>query len=142
MTILRFLWLLQRSESYSREFRDHINERIRFYESYQLDYLNVSTVVNASKQIRSELLSQWAVPILNDVKLMVYHGILKTVFFKGDHQKEYLEFLQGLSDRASIKPLEGLVALGSRVSQLMSGASIHELKKLDRKSTRLNSSHT
>lgn len=131
MLLIKFAWLLARSESYSRRFRDHIAKRISFYESYRLDFLNVASVVNASKQIRAELLNQWAVPILNDVKLMVYHGILKTVFFKGDHQREYLEFLQGLTDRASIKPLEGLAFLGREVSQLMTQAkasSISELK--------------
>lgn len=131
-TMTRFIWLLLRSERLSRKFRDHINERIRFYDSYQTDFLSAQSIIDASKNIRQELLSAWAVPILNDLKLMIFHGILKNSFFKGDHQKEYLDFLQGLTDRSSIKPLQELAKLGATTREAMDSEGVKTLEALRR----------
>lgn len=128
--LLRFMWLMHRSEAYSKKFKEHINERIQFYSSYKLDFLNAATLINSAQQIRDELLEQWAVPILNDVKLMVFHGILKSKFFAGGQQSEYLEFLKGLTDRASLKPLEGLRHLGDNITQLMQAERVSTAEEL------------
>lgn len=118
-TITRFAWLLLRSERLSRGFRDQVNERIDFYSNYHLDHVNASAVMAAIKRIRAEMLSAWAVSILNDIKLMLFHGVLKKGFFGDDHHEAYLNFLQGLTDRASIKPLEALSRLGRLVNEVL-----------------------
>jgi pyruvate,water dikinase len=116
LAILRFLWLINRSEAKSKKFRTEFAKKITFFKSYQLDYVNAAELLASSKKVKEELLADWATPILNDVKLMVFHGILKKYFFSSDDQTEYLNFLQGLTDRASLKPLEQLAQVGKVVA--------------------------
>ncbi|MEY4397230.1 MAG: hypothetical protein RLZZ40_986, partial [Actinomycetota bacterium] len=117
--IARFAWLLLRSDALSRGFRDRFAEKLAFFESYHPTFVNAPATLGAIQSIRVRMLDDWAVPIINDVKLMVFHGILKSAFFNGDHTGEYLEFLQGLTDRASIRPLQQLTALGREIRALM-----------------------
>jgi pyruvate,water dikinase len=130
-TLIRFLWLLSRSEAKSELFRNKFSKRLAFFKSYHYEHVNVAELLDASKKVRNELLSEWAVPILNDVKLMVFHGILKRYFFASEDQTEYLAFLQGLTDRASLKPLEQLSHVGKTIAEAMqieNVSSIEELK--------------
>lgn len=50
---------------------------------------------------------------------MMFHGILKTKIFGQEHNQEYLEFLQGLTDRASLAPLLALRSLQPKLMALM-----------------------
>lgn len=131
LAILRFLILLGRSERLSRKFRNRLVPQLALLNSYQLDFIDAATVFQALKRGRVEMLSKWAVPILNDVKLMVFHGLLKR-FFAADQTGEYLGFLQGLTDRASIKPLEGLAWLGRVTRSAMDGEAVATIDALKR----------
>lgn len=131
VALTRFLWLLTRSERLSRRFKKRFAERLEFFSSYQPQFVNAETLLASSKLVRDDLLSEWAVPILNDIKLMVFHGLLQKYFFGAADNSEYLNFLQGLSDRASIRPLEELSRLGADLKKTLetTGArSIEELK--------------
>ena len=128
--ILRFLILLNRSEAKSKKFRKVFAEKITFFKSYQLDYVNAAELLAASRKVRDELLADWATPILNDVKLMVFHGILKKYFFDDEDQTEYLNFLQGLTDRASLKPLEQLAQVGKVVAESLKAEQVTSIAKL------------
>lgn len=131
VAVLRFVWLLLRSESLSRKFKKRVAEVLNFYEGYQVDYVNAAALFASIRQSRKALLEEWSTSILNDVKLMVFHGILKRVFFKSA-DVEYLNFLQGLSDRASIKPLEGITKLGKVVEKAMHTERVTTITALQR----------
>jgi pyruvate,water dikinase len=127
---VRFVWLLARSERLSRRFRDSFAVKLDAFESYHVDFINAAAIFDATKRIRHELLGDWAVPILNDVKLMIFHGMLTRFFFDGEHRAEYLEFLHGLSDRASLKPLEALSELGREVERALDATNTTTIAEL------------
>lgn len=131
IAMVRFLWLLLSSERYSRRFKRLISRKLTEYEASHWQYVNSAVIMQSIKQIRTDLLSAWAIPILNDIRVMVFHGILKTVFFGPKHQEAYLSFLQGLTDRASIRPLLSLTTLGDTVKaslEVEGVATINELR--------------
>ena len=129
-TLARFIFLLSRSEAKSEAFRRKFSQRLAFFKGYHYEHVNVAELLDASKKVRTELLSEWAVPILNDVKLMVFHGILKKYFFNSEDQTEYLAFLQGLTDRASLKPLEQLSQVGKTIAQAMAKENVRSIEDL------------
>jgi pyruvate,water dikinase len=61
---------------------------------------------------------------------MVFHGILKRYFFNSEDQTEYLAFLQGLTDRASLKPLEQLSQVGKTIAQAMAKENVRSIEEL------------
>ncbi len=128
--IIRFIWVLQTSERRSRRFRQKFARKLAFFKGYHVDFVNAAELLDASKKIRAELLADWATPILNDVKLMVFHGLLKKYFFSGEDQTSYLAFLQGLSDRASLKPLEQLSGVGATIAKAMNSESVSTIDAL------------
>lgn len=113
--LLRFVVALADSERRSRKFRRQFDQRYRRYRAIDFDRLTTDAALASLTHIRSDLLALWAVPILNDVRLMVWHGLLARRFGP-DRRSEYLAFLSGLTDRASIAPLEGLAHLGSTLA--------------------------
>ena len=127
IALTRFLILLANSERLSRKFKKRFASRLEFFSSYQPEFVNAETLLAASKSVRDDLLTEWAVPILNDIKLMVFHGLLQKSFFKEDQNEAYLEFLQGLTDRASIRPLVELTKLGEYTAESMRD---HEAKTI------------
>ena len=128
--LVRFIWMLSRSQALSERFRKRFAKRLAFFKGYHVDYVNIGALLHASKRVRNDLLSEWAVPILNDVKLMVFHGLLKRYFFKDDHQTEYLAFLAGLNDRASLKPLEHLSRVGKAVAAGLKAEGVGSIEEL------------
>lgn len=130
VAMTRFVWLLARSESRSRRFRGRFAEKLEFFASYHVEFVNAASILDSSKRVRQELLADWAVPILNDVKLMVFHGMLVKFFFDDEHRAEYLDFLQGLTDRASLTPLEELSKLGRVTAAAMRDASVDSISAL------------
>ncbi|MEN9714237.1 MAG: hypothetical protein RLZZ164_901 [Actinomycetota bacterium] len=131
VTAIRFVWLLSQSEWLSRKFKTRVGELLDYFESYHLDHVNAAAIFAFIKRSRREVHDEWAITILNDIRLMVFHGLLKRLFF-AESDLEYLTFLQGLSDRASIKPLEGLKALGLTVEQIMQDEKISSIAKLQK----------
>lgn len=130
LAIINFLWLINRSESKSKQFKKKFAKKIAFFKSYQVEYVNAAELLAASKKVKAELLSDWAIPILNDVKLMVFHGMLKKYFFHSEDQTEYLAFLQGLTDRASLKPLEQLAQVGGVIAKALSDEQVETIDAL------------
>ena len=130
LAIINFLWLINRSESKSKQFKRKFAKKIAFFKSYQVEYVNAAELLAASKKVKAELLSDWAIPILNDVKLMVFHGMLKKYFFNSEDQTEYLAFLQGLTDRASLKPLEQLAQVGGVLAKALSDEQVETIDAL------------
>lgn len=128
--IIRFVWLLLRSDALSRGFRARFAGKLAFFESYHPKFVNAAATLSAIQSIRVRMLDDWAVPIINDVKLMVFHGILKGSFFRGDHSSEYLRFLQGLTDRASLKPLQYLTSLGEEIRDALTREKVDTIDEL------------
>ena len=130
IAMLRFGWLLIRSEAYSRKFKRLIAKKLAYYQSLHWSYMNNAAIYRAIQEIRTDLLNAWAIPILNDIRVMIFHGILKTVFFGESHKESYLHFLQGLTDRASIKPLIALKEIGGTVERALQTENVTKLTEL------------
>jgi pyruvate,water dikinase len=131
IAITRFLILLLRSEGISKRFSKRIAKKISFYDAINVDYINAASLLQSGKKIRQEMLEDWAVTILNDVRLMVFHGILKRLFAKSDNPDDYMLLMQGLNDKASIRPLESLSNLGLVVQEALQNEAISEIAKLE-----------
>ena len=131
LAIGRFLFLLLRSERLSQGFSKRIAKKIAFYDAINFDYINASALLQSGKKIRQEMLDEWAITILNDTRLMVFHGILKKLYEKNENPDDYLKLLQGLNDKASIKPLEALSKLGIVIAETIKSENLTDLKELE-----------
>jgi phosphoenolpyruvate synthase/pyruvate phosphate dikinase len=130
--MVHFVWLLLRSPAHSKRFKRSIQTKLDAYDTYQWQAMRTTAIVASIKEIRQELLSLWAIPILNDIRVMIFHGILKTAFFGEKHRASYLSYLAGLTDRASLKPLEALSTLGAKTHEIMKHESVSSLKELQK----------
>ncbi|MBU6145066.1 MAG: hypothetical protein KGQ56_06305, partial [Acidobacteria bacterium] len=130
LTICRFVVLLLRSEGISKRFAKSIAAKIAAYDAVNFDYINAATILESGKKIRREVLAEWAVTILNDVRLMVFHGVLQRLYAKSENPKDYLSLMAGLTDKASIRPLEQLSRLGQVVEEAMLVEGLEDLEDL------------
>lgn len=126
----RFAGLLILSPLQSNKFKSEFNDRLQSISSHDFTKISASAITNHMKKIRAEMLKKWAIPILNDVRLMIFHGILRNIIMKKFDDKYYLELLQGLTDRASIKPLEELQLLGQKIHKLMRNNGLNTFNQL------------
>lgn len=131
ITLIRLAFLLMNSDRISREFSKKISAKISFYEKVNFDYLNAATLLESGKRLRKEFLEDWAVTILNDVRLMIFHGILQRLYAKSENPKDYLHFMAGLTDKASIRPLEQLSRLGQAVQSALSREGLSAIEDLE-----------
>lgn len=113
--IARMGWLLLRSNSMSERFRRRFGVKLQRYESLDWTRLQADAILVEIERMRSELLTMWAVPVFNDMRVMIFHGLLKTYCFTPAQHADYLGYLHGLSDRASIAPITALGELGNRI---------------------------
>jgi pyruvate,water dikinase len=114
--LVRFAALLIWSPVLSRRFKRTFHQHISTYNNSQIQNLKSSVLLNDIQTVRRNLLALWAVPILNDIRVMVYHGILVSRFKKHANNSEYLDLLRGLTDKASIRPLTALYDLNKQLS--------------------------
>jgi pyruvate,water dikinase len=128
--LARFVGLVLSSERRSREFSKLIIRKIAFYDAINFDYINANTILESGKQIRKEVLNDWSTTILNDVRLMLFHGILQRLYSKNENPQDYLKLIQGLQDKASIKPLEALTKLGVTVTNALDLEQVSTLGEL------------
>ena len=115
---IRLGLLMTRADARSRRFKRLFAERLNRYESLDWRSLRADAILTTLERIRTDLLSLWATPILNDLRVMVFHGLLKTWCFGPERHADYLAYLRGLTDRASIAPLRALATLGERLREL------------------------
>ncbi len=108
---LRLVWLLATAEGRSRRFARRYRAKYARYNAISFEALAADAALTTLGRIRTDLLAMWAVPILNDVRLMITHGLLRRTFGAEWHS-DYLAFLTGLTDRASLAPLTALSELG------------------------------
>ena len=130
LAIVRFGRLVLSSERRSRQFSEYIAKKIAFYDAVDFAYINAAAILDASKRLRTEILSDWAVTILNDIRLMVFHGLLKRLFEKTANPDDYMALMQGLADRASIKPLAALRDLGLIASSALQAEKVWDTETL------------
>ena len=112
---IRLGLLMTRADARSRRFKRQFAERLNRYDSLDWRSLRADAILTTLERIRTDLLSLWATPILNDLRVMVFHGLLKTWCFGPERHADYLAYLRGLTDRASIAPLRALATLGERL---------------------------
>lgn len=124
----RMGWLLLRSNAMSRQFKRRFGVKLRRYAGLDWTRLQADAILVEIERMRSELLTMWAVPVLNDLRVMIFHGLLKTYCFTPEQHADYLGYLHGLSDRASIAPLSALGQLGNELRSLAGPTvSVHEV---------------
>lgn len=114
---MRFAVTLGSSERRSRRFRRDFERRYARYSAIDFDGLAPDAALSTLAHMRTDLLALWAVPILNDVRLMIAHGLLLRSFAKG-RNADYLAFMSGLTDRVSVAPLMALGDLGRELAGL------------------------
>jgi len=131
ITLVRFASLLMRSERISRRFSQDISKKIALYDTVPFDYINAATILESGKRIRREFLEDWAVTILNDVRLMISHGVLQRMYSKSENPQAYLNLIQGLQDRASIRPLQQLTKLGQIVAAALTAERLSSPDQLE-----------
>jgi phosphohistidine swiveling domain-containing protein len=113
----RLGFLLLRSNSMSQEFSRTFQKRLKRFEAIDWSSLQADAILTTLEIMRSELLTLWATPVFNDLRVMIFHGLLKTYSFGPEQHADYLGYLHGLSDRASIAPLTALGVLGNRLRE-------------------------
>ena len=128
--LIRFLKLLLGSERASRRFSNLIAKKIAFYDAIDFSFINASAILESSKRARAEILNDWATTILNDIRLMVFHGLMQRFYLKNENPNDYLTMIQGLTDKASIRPLEALSELGQVISKAMEIEGVDSPMKL------------
>jgi len=111
----RLGFLLLRSNSMSKGFSRTFQKRLKRFESIDWASLQADAILSTLETMRGELLTLWATPVFNDLRVMIFHGLLKTYSFGPEQHADYLGYLHGLSDRASIAPLTALGALGNQL---------------------------
>ncbi|GAB2465684.1 pyruvate,water dikinase [Conyzicola lurida] len=114
---IRLGLLMTRADARSRRFKKTFAERLARYDALDWRSLRADAMLTTLERIRTDLLSLWATPILNDLRVMVFHGLLKTWCFGPERHADYLAYLRGLTDRASIAPLRALATLGERLRE-------------------------
>lgn len=117
IALLRFLCVLAASQRLSKRFERQFAVRFEVLQRAVPDGVNAEVVFRNIQQTKRTLLELWSIPVLNDVRVMIFHGILKKRLLKRYSHETYLNFLQGLTDRASIKPLRELGALGEELRE-------------------------
>lgn len=130
LTVLRFLWLLMNAQRISKRFAREISQKIALYDSLPIDYTSAPVIVNTGKRIRIEVLNDWATTILNDMRLMIFHGILKRMYAKNQNPQDYLVLIQGLTEKASIKPLAALAELGKKTRNALDTEGVDSVLEL------------
>lgn len=130
LTLIRFIQLLASSERASKRFSKLIAKKIALYDAIDFSYINAASILDASKKARREILQDWSITILNDVRLMVFHGILQKMYSKNENPNDYLQLIQGLTDRASIKPLEALTKLGMIIESALATEGLEQISSL------------
>ncbi|SMG30968.1 PEP/pyruvate-binding domain-containing protein [Agreia pratensis] len=109
--------LLLRSNSMSKTFSRTFQKRLKRFEAVDWNTLHADAILSTLETMRAELLTLWATPVFNDLRVMIFHGLLKTYSFSAEQHADYLGYLHGLSDRASIAPLTALGVLGNRLRE-------------------------
>lgn len=127
---LRFGKMLLSSPRLSKKFKKIFNARFVIYDNSKMEYMNANALLMDIQSVQKELLSLWAIPILNDVRVMIWHGILKNIVTKNADHDTYLELLRGLTQRSSIKPLLTLRELGIGLNEEMQKSNITKLSEL------------
>lgn len=127
---IRFLWLLLCSRVYSKKFAKKFSQTYKEASSLNWDSMSAEACLDHLHHMRSNLLVMWGIPILNDVRVMIFHGIFKTIIMKNADTAAYLEQLSGLSDRASVKPLQSLYALGQQINKALESEKVDSIDQL------------
>src|SRR5690606_7190543 len=90
---LRLGALMLFADARSRRFKRDFDDRLERYEAIPWDSLQADAILRTLTHIKTDLLSLWATPILNDVRVMIFHGLLKSWSFGPERHAEYLSYL-------------------------------------------------
>lgn len=116
---LRFMWLLLQTDKLGARFSQKYATRYKVYKATLWEYLSAEEIIKTFNQIERDLLQQWAVPILNDFRTMVFHGLLRKLFFPQENDKNYTQLLSNIYDHTSIEPVRQLSFLAKDVKDLL-----------------------
>lgn len=118
-TTIRFVWLLLRTNSLSNKFTRRYLKSYEIYKSVLWEHLAADEILKIYDKIERDLLQQWAVPILNDFRTMVFHGLLRKLFFPKENDDSYIQLLSGIYDHTSVEPIRQLSFLAKEVKVIL-----------------------
>jgi len=111
----KFALLLLQTDNLSNKFILRYLPKYKRYKSVLWEELSAIGIINTYEKIEKDLLEQWAVPILNDFRTMVFHGILRKFFFPKNNDDLYVRLLSGIYDHTSVEPIRELGVLAGHV---------------------------
>lgn len=119
VTTLRFILLLLRTDTLSKKFTNNYQNHYERYKSILWEYLTAEQIISTFSQIERDLLEQWAIPILNDFRTMVFHGLLRKLYFPNINHPGYVQLLSGIYDQTSIEPIRQLSILAEEIQLII-----------------------
>lgn len=119
ITAIRFIWLLLRTNSLSNKFTKKYLTSYEVYKSVFWEHLAADEILKIYYKIERDLLQQWAIPILNDFRTMVFHGMLRKLFFPKENDDSYIQLLSGIYDHTSVEPIRQLSILAKEMKAIL-----------------------
>lgn len=119
ITAIRFIWLLLRTDSLSNKFTKKYLTSYEVYRSVLWEHLAADEILKIYDKIEQDLLQQWATPILNDFRTMVFHGMLRKLFFPRENDDSYIQLLSGIYDHTSVEPIRQLSILAKEMKVIL-----------------------
>ncbi|MEE0266312.1 MAG: PEP/pyruvate-binding domain-containing protein [Acutalibacteraceae bacterium] len=106
-----------------------------FRESFTAD-ITLDDIKKLYNEISDKVLSAWDITLLNDLYAFIFTGLLKSEIKKSgieDYEKKVNEFISGISNIESMKPIRAMIRLAScdrkMLERLSSSESEQELEK-------------
>lgn len=127
---VRFVRLLLRTDKLGKTFTGNYLKRYKTYNGIQWEHIAADEIVYTLDRIERDLLKQWAVPILNDFRTMIFHGLLRKLFFPRKNDKNYVQLLQGIYDHTSVEPIRELNVLATKLQSVLKKESVNAEKAL------------
>jgi pyruvate,water dikinase len=106
--VFRFVALLLRTDSLCASFTAAYEQKRKHYNSISWETCNGRTLSKLYERITSDYLHHWSIPILNDFRVMIYHGIFQKILYRYATHEVYLQLLGNIKNVASIRPIHDL----------------------------------
>lgn len=125
------------SEAFSvRKNMEALNSSFPFTEKYFRENftpdISLSDVEKLYNEISEKVLSVWDITLLNDLYAFIFTGLLKSEIKKSgvaDYEKKSNEFISGISNIESLKPIRAMIRLSDSDREMLSDLSSSETEE-------------
>lgn len=117
--LLKFSYKLVFYKKINESFLDSFEKKYKKHKNTNLDAMTASELCTYYTNLKSDFLGDWKIPILNDFRLMIFHGILKKIVFSSVNDNSQLYLNNILANFSSGNDLELITEL-SKLSKYIS----------------------